>query len=89
IAYIQNAIYLQTFGSKQLQDDRAALRQSEQLTENKVVQIEIELEFLRGLEFIYRRLTMKAIREARLISAFFSDDCARCVIEKPFFNANT
>lgn len=32
---------------------------------------------------------MKAIREARLISAFFSDDCARCVIEKPFFNANT
>ena len=35
---------------KQLQDDRAALRQSEQLTENKAAQIEIELEFLRGLE---------------------------------------
>lgn len=35
---------------KQLQDDRAALRQSEQLTENKAAQIEKELEFLRGLE---------------------------------------
>jgi hypothetical protein len=35
---------------KQKQADRAALRQSEQLTENKAAQIEIELEFLRGLE---------------------------------------
>lgn len=35
---------------KQLQDDRAALRQSEQLTEGKAYQIERELEFLRGLE---------------------------------------
>ncbi|EJZ8852831.1 hypothetical protein [Enterococcus faecalis] len=35
---------------KQLQDDRAALRQSEQLTEGKAYQIERELEFLRYLE---------------------------------------
>jgi hypothetical protein len=35
---------------KQLQDDRAALRQSEQLTEGKTYQIERELEFLRYLE---------------------------------------
>ena len=34
---------------KQLQDDRAALRQSEQLTEGKAYQIERELEFLRYL----------------------------------------